>query len=826
ELGDHAASKAMISFVEGKAATLEFAAPLLLEFDAEDLFDLQNEQGLVSFRIWLTNGSVSGDAIDFTFGSGWNSIFFAMTSPKLADGWVEVAGDLSGVWFASEHTTGGEITGVQPGVYEKVVVNADTHLQLTAAGTTLRYLEGTAELRLDGEGTAELRNDQAATRYEGRLVAEKGVKLYKTGASELTMVGNLTADALTVEEESGAFIIGAGSQSRIGALEGEVRVEGELTLTRGSAGSAVVNEGSLVLLGAASGETQQGRVSMGSKAALELRAGSDAAAAQAGANVHLSEGIAFRKDTTTTLTFNMASDALWNRGAGLMLTSDGALIIEEGASFVVNTLQSALPSGQKGKDLVDVVVMRGASLRVVEEYAEEMLRLAPAAAGAEERQLAVRAGGIFRLFNEGVTLRTKGNEVLLSATYVPESVLPEAAQGSSGNAQAGAGLIGGVGEEKLAEDETLSKVASALGDMLAAGQSREAARVMAAVAGSTVTTLSAAQRDSLRYEMLRLRRHAAAQQPAPAAAKEARYRVVSTAKEAASERGVAAAGTWLHAWVEGTAGRQKRHTQGDAAGYSLTSWGGAAGADMALTNTLSVGIAMSAQYGDLKASAADTASGDLDSYYLSAYAQYKPSRWGHTLLITGSRSEATLNRTVDYGQGSYSTHGSTAGGGIGAYYEVARDIKLSGRSGRLNLQPYAGASLVYTELGGYSESGADGAGLNVGRQRQTLPTLALGARMKGEVGERLLGRSAYGELRVNVAEDLREDSRAAEVALRANPANTRRVNGGGIGRTALQVGAGLSVPLNSTSHAYVQGQAEFREHASGWNVTAGLQRAF
>ena len=181
---------------------------------------------------------------------------------------------------------------------------------------------------------------------------------------------------------------------------------------------------------------------------------------------------------------------------------------------------------------------------------------------------------------------------------------------------------------------------------------------------------------------------------------------------------------------------------------------------------------------------------------------------------------------MDYGQGSYSTHGSTAGGGIGAYYEVARDIELSGRSGRLNLQPYAGASLVYTELGGYSESGADGAGLNVGRQRQTLPTLALGARMKGEVGERLLGRSAYGELRVNVAEDLREDSRAAEVALRANPANTRRVNGGGIGRTALQVGAGLSVPLDSTSHAYVQGQAEIREHASGWNVTAGLQRAF
>ncbi|WP_261788306.1 autotransporter domain-containing protein, partial [Akkermansia muciniphila] len=63
-----------------------------------------------------------------------------------------------------------------------------------------------------------------------------------------------------------------------------------------------------------------------------------------------------------------------------------------------------------------------------------------------------------------------------------------------------------------------------------------------------------------------------------------------------------------------------------------------------------MGAAFTANYGDLTASAADSADGHLDSYYASLFGRYQDRRWAHTLILTGGWNDAKLNRTVNYGE--------------------------------------------------------------------------------------------------------------------------------------------------------------------------------
>ena len=149
--------------------------------------------------------------------------------------------------------------------------------------------------------------------------------------------------------------------------------------------------------------------------------------------------------------------------------------------------------------------------------------------------------------------------------------------------------------------------------------------------------------------------------------------------------------------------------------------------DADLSDRLTAGAAFTAGYGDLTAGAADSADGRLDSYYASLFGRYQNKRWAHTLILTGGWNDAKLNRTVNYGEGSYGTQGSTSGWGFGAMYELTCDVYLDENRSSV-LQPLFNASVVTTRMDGYEETGAGNAGLNVGRQDWTTGTLALGGR--------------------------------------------------------------------------------------------------
>jgi outer membrane autotransporter protein len=323
---------------------------------------------------------------------------------------------------------------------------------------------------------------------------------------------------------------------------------------------------------------------------------------------------------------------------------------------------------------------------------------------------------------------------------------------------------------------------------------------LAAVAGSTVNSAGTAQRDALRDQLGTIRDRALA---------------------------VSTDGSQLghHFWIEGNGGYNHVRTQSDKGGYKLSTWGGTVGADLEATKDLTLGLAFTANYGDLRATAADRTTGDLDSYYLNLFAHYQKNAWGHTLVLTGTTTDADLDRTVDYGAGYYKTNGSTDGYGIGALYELTYDVALNDKGTSL-LQPLFDASIVHTSLDGYTETGAGDAGLKVGKQDWTTASLAVGARWSGSFGTKTVGRTLFGELRTAVSQDFGDKQGKTAVALSGAPDFSQNVYGAKQGSTAWQVSGGLSLPVSQQGSVYASAGAEFRNDANSVRGNIGYRLAF
>ena len=339
-----------------------------------------------------------------------------------------------------------------------------------------------------------------------------------------------------------------------------------------------------------------------------------------------------------------------------------------------------------------------------------------------------------------------------------------------------------------------------------AGDYSGAARKLAAAAGSTVTSLGIAQRDSLRDQMGWIRNRVAQMGVNPAYVHEDM--------------------PYFHMWMQGTGSYAKLDTKGDESGYELTTWGGTVGMDVDINDNFTAGAAFTANYGSLTANAADTADGDLDSYYVNLFARYQSRKWSHLLILTGGWNDAKLTRTVDYGTGSYQAHGSTTGSGFGAMYELAYDIALN-EDKSVILQPLFNASIVTTRMDGYSESGSAGnAGLRVEDQELTTAAVAVGARLSGLMGSNVFGREALGEIRVNVSQDMGDRRGQANVGFLADPSYTRPVYGAKVGSTAFQAGVGLSVPVGTQGVIFVDGNADIRSGSSSINGSIGYRYNF
>ena len=645
---------------------------------------------------------------------------------------------------------------------------------ITGTGT-LRIQEG-AELALGGEA----RLDGTSVTADGTLAlsgTESGTISSLSGSGTLSMNGgSLSISSATTS--SGTF---SGTLAGSGTLDISGQATQYLQTGNKDYDLAVRDGGVLVLKGTADAPTlNYNSITAGNNGTLRIEATGDA---QGSANTTLNvESITFQNGSTTELIYNFNQDAPF----GAPMLTAGTITVQDGAGFLLSNMEGNAAMNA-GSDLHDVVLMSATG----------------SISGLEDGQsLAARISGLFAVYYQDATLSRDGNDILLNATLRQENLFASAAD--TWNSAAGASLLWEA-RKNLDPDSQLAQFMNGVSTMINDGNLSGASRAMAAAAGSTVNALGTAQRDALRDQMGWIRNRTTLMGVNPAYVNDDLPR--------------------FHMWMEGTGSYAKLDTRGDESGYQLTTWGGTVGVDADFSDRLTVGAAFTAGYGDLTAGAADSADGHLDSYYASLFGRYQDRRWAHTLILTGGWNDAKLNRTVNYGEGSYGTQGSTSGWGFGAMYELTYDVYLNENRSSV-LQPLFNASVVTTRMDGYEETGAGNAGLNVGRQDWTTGTLALGGRWMGLVGSNIFGREALAEIRVNAAQDLGDRRGETNVSLLGNPGFAQSVRGAKVGTTALQLGAGLSVPVGTKGTIYVNGNADIRDGSSALNGSIGYRYDF
>lgn len=359
-------------------------------------------------------------------------------------------------------------------------------------------------------------------------------------------------------------------------------------------------------------------------------------------------------------------------------------------------------------------------------------------------------------------------------------------------------------------DATLKSVLNAVKEQSKDAPS-EANRIMSAVAGSTVTALGSAQRDSMRRQLSRIRQHSNTLGLTPG------YQYNDM--------------PYYHTWLEGTSSYSRLRQDGDSAGYKHQSWGGSFGIDADVTERTSLGMSVTALYGDLDADASDTATGHLDSYYLSGIMRTQIGRWGHTFILSGGIDRAKLDRTVEYdrtgeyGSGSYAAKGSTHGWALGAVYEMTYDLPV-GEEHNYLFQPLVNLSYVRSFMKGYNENGPSVLNLNVDDQVWDTFTIGIGARWIGTLEETTLERRIQVEFSAMVLQDLADSRGSADVSLQATPGAIHTVYGAEYGRTAVQVGAAFRVPISEQTLIYLNTDAEFRQGNTAWQASLGMRYDF
>ena len=694
--------------------------------------------------------------------------------------------------------------------------SADEPVRVVIGGTTTATLADDAEggsLQISAGGTLKTAGDstldQATTiSGAGRLNVQEGSSLTLAGEAGLfgtsvTLNGTLSLSG--TGEKSILALSGAGtlalngnalsvtSASAVngsfsGTLDGEgsIDVSGKVTQVMQTGSSTydlgVHGGGTLVLKGTSAAPALDYRnVTVGASGTLRIEAIGNGAGDP---NTTLNVGsVDFQSGSMTEFVYNLsAADPF----GSAMLTAD-SITIGNGAGFTLANMTGN--TGLGTYDNLDGVVLMTA------DAIDGM---------AEGESMSVGTSGLFAVYYKDATMVREGNNIVLNATVQQDNIFKPAV--NSHNSGAGSELLWGA-RNNLDATSQLGQVMNAISTMVTGSNPdlAGASRALAAVAGSTVNALGTAQKDALRDQMGWIRNRTTLMGVNPAYVNEDL--------------------PYFHMWMEGTGSYAKLDTRGDESGYQLTTWGGTVGMDVDLSDHFTMGAAFTANYGDLTASAADSADGHLDSYYANLFGRYQSKRWAHTLILTGGWNDAKLNRTVNYGEGSYRTQGNTNGWGFGAMYELTYDVYLNEDRSSI-LQPLANASVVTTRMDGYTETGAGNAGLNVGKQEWTTGTVALGGRWMGLIGSNIFGREALAEFRVNAAQDMGDRRGETNVALLGNPGFMQSVRGTKVGTTALQIGAGLSVPVGTQGTVFINGNADFRDGANSVNGSVGYRYDF
>ena len=772
--------------------------PLTVELRNESFYDAQGNMvtyGSTAFGGNLTtDGAVNiqktgNDSLELNGNLKTAGNLDVKNGKLTLNGKANTAGSLSLTPEESGRADGKDVTDAELEVNGKLTLSGSSDL---SAGKGA----------ISGTGLVELQGDLIVgpeVSLSGPAMALASGSSLDVSAAKAASIGGLSGSGTLINGAGGLTITG-GKGVFSGELEGEglLTLAGETQQTLAGAGNAnydlAVGRKAALTLSADNAAYR----TLDSSGVLRIAPAGTGVKAAAAGHVEVADGAVLRAGSTTEFVVNFDSSQDVN-SAPALLSSGGAVVLESGLGIVVEGI--GLGVGMPDQLEITLIHAEGGL------FSQEAVGYAVMGSVTLEDGSVltnVNPTGLFNLYYENAQATVVGNDVVFTAQHRTTSLFAPVA--STHNSRAGAALLWAAKDSlNLETSPTLGLVEAAVADMVMAGNTAEAQRAMAAVAGSTVTALSAAQSDSLREQVERTRRHA--RQAAPAAAP------------------AGADYPHVHAWVEAIGNFGNLSSSGDESGYKLNSWGGSVGVDMGTSESLSVGLSLTALYGDLDASAAESASGKLDSYYLSLFLRGKRERWSHTVALVAGVSSASLDRTVDLGAVSYSTSGSTNGTALGVAYEVAYDMPLK-QDGSSLLQPMAGIAINSVSMKGYNESGADGAGLRVDGMSRTVTTLSLGVRWLTELEAKAFGKGAQLELSAAVAQDMGDTRSTADVALLGNPAYFANVQGAEVGSTALRLGMGLWLPVDQRTQVFFNTNADLRSGATIWNLNLGVRKSF
>lgn len=277
----------------------------------------------------------------------------------------------------------------------------------------------------------------------------------------------------------------------------------------------------------------------------------------------------------------------------------------------------------------------------------------------------------------------------------------------------------------------------------------------------------------------------------------------------------------FHAWVNAEGNHARLHRSGMEPGYSLSSWGGTLGLAVDCSPCLTSGLAFSYMHGDFDSKAADAADGNLDFYYMNAFARYSTMNWSHTFIATLGIADTVLSRHY----ASFNTRGKTDGMGVGLLYELSYQYFLNEQQDVI-LQPLVNVAFRHTSLEGYSESGSD-AGLRFGDSDVTAVTFGLGTRFVGSAGETLYNRKSRVEGRALLKFNAGDRSADISSSLLSLPAAGAHVRSAEMGVVGAEIGAGITVPIGVDSGSmFIDASLEFCSDYTEFNGVIGYQIDF
>ncbi len=641
-------------------------------------------------------------------------------------------------------------------------------LTVTEAGA----LTGTV---IDGSGTLALEND---------LLLQDNATL--DGVSvELVKSGNGTEGSLSLQEVQDA---------EVSALSGNGNLQGKdakLTVT-GQGGSF---SGTLTAIDSTAPGTNVLTIAQGASQTLDRVTGSTA----------------WSVENAGELTINITNPAVTTgTGTNKPLTLD-SLTMKSGSTttMVLNTDAPA-----KYLNLQELVVEDGAKVALQSTGLNEIdfggsITLAYAANGVTVGDdVAVDLGNstAFKKVKEATLVSSAdGKSLVLQTAYHDENQYEKMA--SSDNAAAGAALLWSVNTGALPNGSALKAVDEAVNALSKQGSAAAAAqadKIMAAVAGSSTAILGSALSSDVERQLRAIRN---------------RTTTMGVAQTEVNE-GM----PYVNAWLNAEGDHHEMDADGLAAGYTRDSWGGTVGFDVDLTPSFTMGMAVTAMYGDIESEAADKAEGDFDTQYLSLFARYSSNAWTHTFVATVGRADITLDRTVNYGTGIYETTGDTEGTSFGFMYEVGRVFALT-EDGDVCLQPVANVTFRHSSVDGYEESGCD-ATLAVDEQTYSAVTLGVGARLQAVIGTSIYNRASILEARALAKFDMGDRESEADVRL-TQGGDTATVKSAELGAFGAEFGVGVTVPVGTNAGSiFVDGSAEIRSGYTNINGTVGYRINF